>query len=573
MPVKVRCGGCGKVLTAPDRARGKAVRCPGCQQPIRVPAAAAKQAAARGVMDDEKFLQSFDVSRVEHKTERVCPKCAAELEAEDIECPQCGVNIETGVLSEEQRRIRERVGPDPALFYRKAWSNSWEFLKKNKRLAFRTAIYWTIFIWVAVIFAGLAYQAMQRTGVSVTGQTIEAGIWGMVAFLSLVSTFGWYWYLSVRITQATLERGTKLKDLHFDYGKFMALGVKAMVWPVVLMIPVMLIALPVLGAMVVLTALALDSSGLSMIGIAFGGLALFPYLAYPVAMSHMAMPYTYKAYLPIDMVVLFFRNIGPALYWWMMALLITAPIWGYLFLINYFAEQIIGFVVPALTNAALWCAGFIVNSRDTSSWAYAMFWYPFAALTGFVAIATVTVPAAFPAIFLARANGLFTYYRRETLDLVLHTKQGELAGFWIRYLAALIDFVILLSIFGVFWGICGLAWVLLIVRFGVTAMAPTLFGVTSILCCFAQYRYYVRSEIGNSQGTFGKSSLGLLVTDLDGNKITLTTARSRYFVRTFITPLVPFYLGYLMVCFTEKKQALHDALTKTKVVWEGDRER
>src|SRR5690348_3791792 len=38
MPVKVRCSGCQKVLNAPERARGKAIKCPDCATVIKVPA-------------------------------------------------------------------------------------------------------------------------------------------------------------------------------------------------------------------------------------------------------------------------------------------------------------------------------------------------------------------------------------------------------------------------------------------------------------------------------------------------------------------------------------------------------
>ena len=38
MPVKVRCQSCEKVFAAPDAARGKLVKCPGCEGKVKVPA-------------------------------------------------------------------------------------------------------------------------------------------------------------------------------------------------------------------------------------------------------------------------------------------------------------------------------------------------------------------------------------------------------------------------------------------------------------------------------------------------------------------------------------------------------
>ena len=43
MPVKIRCGSCQKVLNAPDRARGKAIKCPNCEELVRVPSGDGKQ--------------------------------------------------------------------------------------------------------------------------------------------------------------------------------------------------------------------------------------------------------------------------------------------------------------------------------------------------------------------------------------------------------------------------------------------------------------------------------------------------------------------------------------------------
>ena len=41
MPISVRCPSCSKVLTVPDQYAGKRGKCPGCQQPVMIPAAGA----------------------------------------------------------------------------------------------------------------------------------------------------------------------------------------------------------------------------------------------------------------------------------------------------------------------------------------------------------------------------------------------------------------------------------------------------------------------------------------------------------------------------------------------------
>jgi len=62
----------------------------------------------------------------------------------------------------------------------------------------------------------------------------------------------------------------------------------------------------------------------------------------------------------------------------------------------------------------------------------------------------------------------------------------------------------------------------------------------------------------------GKRALGLVVTDLDGRRISFGRATGRYFGKVFSGML--FYVGFLMAAFTARKQALHDVLAGTLVV-------
>jgi uncharacterized RDD family membrane protein YckC len=70
--------------------------------------------------------------------------------------------------------------------------------------------------------------------------------------------------------------------------------------------------------------------------------------------------------------------------------------------------------------------------------------------------------------------------------------------------------------------------------------------------------YYVTAETSKKQGTWGKQILGIKVTDLQGNRITIGRAITRYFAKV-ITGLT-FGIGLLMPLFTEKKQTLHDMI-------------
>jgi uncharacterized RDD family membrane protein YckC len=55
------------------------------------------------------------------------------------------------------------------------------------------------------------------------------------------------------------------------------------------------------------------------------------------------------------------------------------------------------------------------------------------------------------------------------------------------------------------------------------------------------------------------------VTDANGNRLSFGHASGRYFAK-IVTNLVPFFIGWIMAGFTEKKQALHDFIAGTVVI-------
>jgi uncharacterized RDD family membrane protein YckC len=70
--------------------------------------------------------------------------------------------------------------------------------------------------------------------------------------------------------------------------------------------------------------------------------------------------------------------------------------------------------------------------------------------------------------------------------------------------------------------------------------------------------YFVTLETSAKQGTWGKQIVGIKVTDLQGNRITVGRALGRYFAK-IITGLTC-GIGLVMPLFTEKKQTLHDMI-------------
>jgi uncharacterized RDD family membrane protein YckC len=71
-------------------------------------------------------------------------------------------------------------------------------------------------------------------------------------------------------------------------------------------------------------------------------------------------------------------------------------------------------------------------------------------------------------------------------------------------------------------------------------------------------------ECSDNQATLGKMAIGIIVTDLNGNKISFGRATGRYFGK--IISSVILLIGFFMAAFTEKKQAFHDIITGCLVV-------
>ena len=80
----------------------------------------------------------------------------------------------------------------------------------------------------------------------------------------------------------------------------------------------------------------------------------------------------------------------------------------------------------------------------------------------------------------------------------------------------------------------------------------------------SNWLYFTLFESSSLQATPGKMALGIIVTDLSGNRISFARANGRYWGKT-LTGLT-LGIGWIMAGFTRKKQALHDILAGTLVV-------
>jgi uncharacterized RDD family membrane protein YckC len=149
----------------------------------------------------------------------------------------------------------------------------------------------------------------------------------------------------------------------------------------------------------------------------------------------------------------------------------------------------------------------------------------------------------------------------------------EFAGFWLRFVAYVIDGLISCVVLGIV-----VALVIGFIGFGTlreqfqqmdrgvdpsNPVFPAMLVITIftfvIFALVASWLYYAGMESSAHQGTLGKMALGLVVTDMEGRPVSFARATGRFFSR-LITRLIPLAIGYIMAGFTEKKQALHDMI-------------
>ncbi len=141
------------------------------------------------------------------------------------------------------------------------------------------------------------------------------------------------------------------------------------------------------------------------------------------------------------------------------------------------------------------------------------------------------------------------------------------AGFWRRFAAYSLDSLILgipmLIVFGT------LGW--MNVKAAMSGETP---GGMIVLLTFLLYvaaivgswLYFAKFESGASQATPGKRLMGLKVTNDRGGRISFGRATGRFFAK-IVTNLIPFGIGWMLAGWTGRKQAIHDMMVSTCVVF------
>jgi len=135
------------------------------------------------------------------------------------------------------------------------------------------------------------------------------------------------------------------------------------------------------------------------------------------------------------------------------------------------------------------------------------------------------------------------------VNKMVDVKNPHYGGFWIRFLAAILDVIIIgvpafiLQVGLVF--ATGVSSLVYVIELGAIVLTVYLDGIKG--------------------GTPGKLILGLRIVNDKGNYIGIPMAILRYIGK--ILSAVILGIGYIMIAFTEKKQGLHDKIAKTYVIY------
>lgn len=152
----------------------------------------------------------------------------------------------------------------------------------------------------------------------------------------------------------------------------------------------------------------------------------------------------------------------------------------------------------------------------------------------------------------------------------IHVNVAHYAGFWRRFLALIIDTMILSAAYAaIFAAFQALKLPPLYVIEGTIDFASfhgqnwqisynlTPFGSALVLA--AGWLYCAGMESSPQQATIGKMALSIRVGDMTGERVSFWRATARHFAK--ILSCVTLLIGFVMAAFTRRKQALHDIVT------------
>jgi len=170
------------------------------------------------------------------------------------------------------------------------------------------------------------------------------------------------------------------------------------------------------------------------------------------------------------------------------------------------------------------------------------------------------------ATFCSKCGGSMSGVPRSVASQPIVATPARYGGFWIRFVAVILDGILVQVVVVPFGALMGGA-------IGVAGVATRMPGegtrlvsviVGAVLGVLGSWIYEAAMESSSLQATLGKMIFGMKVMDLNGNRISFARATGRHFAKYISSAIL--FVGYIMAGFTERKQALHDMLAGTLVI-------
>lgn len=615
MPIKVRCKQCSTVLTVSDKARGRAVRCKECGGRVQV-GSGRKKTPRRETppTNPDDLFSGLNLRAAADAGTRICPSCATPARDDEEEtCHKCGVNIDTGKLAEKERLRRKRNAPPPEEFYGTVFRDGIDFVKQNRRWMITSSIVWAMALTMAASAAftidwyveGREIELRDSAAgmIEVTDDYVlidlnsnpESGearydgtrytksamgpdnrlvfhgprmgamlsppavFWFMILFLSVLGFGGWAWMLAIAIAKTTFDGSSELKRFNFDLFACMAMGFRSIFWPLVLLWPFLWIP-----------PLVQWLTGNVIVGsILWACIFLLPIAVFlPAAIVHLTQKYTYRAWLLDWMSLAWVKTAVPSSFVsaLLVGLVLAAPL-TCVVLGLVFYDGVTRFYTTSIEIPALSALIGYTEADEASFGMFAFLRLPFLCAVTFTGAFVFCGVMSFPALFVMRAIGTFGVFFRPELSLINEQVDLEPAGFGPRFLAGLIDALLL----AVIAATALFAATMVTKLFGfLYAFPPQTIQAAQLLiggvCTLAVWGlYYATWEAGQNRGTLGKASIGIMVLRHDDKPVDSRLSVKR--AGMALISLLTLGLGFAMCAFQADRRALHDILSKTKVVW------
>ncbi len=184
MPIKVQCA-CGAAFAAKDELAGRTVKCPKCQQPLTIPAAAvpvaaqAAQPAAHpgGDLFAEAGLHAQQAGMVP------CPGCATPMPMNAVVCIKCGYNKRMGRRMEVVKQTGQDIpgghGATVEEMLGKAAQRIEEDKEEEKKKTKEGMPWWAYLIGLTVVLGFMIAMMLipQQTAMRTAGWTLFGLAW------------------------------------------------------------------------------------------------------------------------------------------------------------------------------------------------------------------------------------------------------------------------------------------------------------------------------------------------------------------------------------------------------------